>query len=229
MLAEGKNNRTNWWIVRGNFYFWQSFIDFENMKNTSLVLNIVLFVGVIGLYILYFSGNKSKAASKTGGEATAEPANFKIAYIKIDSLVVNYGLAQEIHDGFAKQQDAFTKEYGDRRSKFESAAQAFQEKVQRGGFLTQERALQERDRLAGEEQQITRLDQELSAKLAQLQSDNNKQLLDSIMNYIKIYNKDKKYNYIFNATDVLVGDENHNITKEILTGLNARYSKNNPK
>lgn len=199
------------------------------MKNTSLVLNIVLFVGVIGLYILYFSGSKSKTASNAGGEATAEPSNFKIAYIKIDSLVVNYGLAQEIHDGFAKQQDAYTKEYGDRRSKFESAAQAFQEKVQRGGFLTQERALQERDRLAGEEQQITRLDQELSAKLAQLQSDNNKQLLDSIMNYIKIYNKDKKYNYIFNATDVLIGDENHNITKQILTGLNARYSKSNPK
>lgn len=194
------------------------------MKNTSLVFNIVLFVGVIGLYILYFSGNKSKGNSKSG-EATAEPANFKIAYIKIDSLVVNYGLAQEIHDGFAKQQDAYTREYGDRRSKFESAAQAFQEKVQRGGFLTQDRALQERDRLAGEEQQIGRLDQELSAKLAQLQADNNKQLLDSIMNYIRIYNKDKKYNYIFNATDVLVGDEAHNITKQILTGLNARYSK----
>jgi outer membrane protein len=199
------------------------------MKNTSLVLNIVLFVGVLGLYILYFSGSKTKTTSNAGGGTAADPTDFKIAYIKIDSLVVNYGLAQEIHDGFTRQQDAYTKEYGERRSKFESAAQAFQEKVQRGGFLTQERALQERDRLAGEEQQITRLDQELSAKLAQLQSDNNKQLLDSIMNYIKIYNKDKKYNYIFNATDILIGDENHNITKEVLAGLNARYSKNNPK
>lgn len=195
------------------------------MKNTSLVLNIVLFVGVIGLYILHFSGPKSNGPGKNGANESGSSSGLMIAYIKIDSLVVNYDLAQEIHEGFAKQQDAFTKEYGDKRSTFESAAMAFQEKVQRGGFLTQDRAIQERDRLAGEEQQISKLDQELSAKLAQLQADNNKQLLDSIMNYLKIYNKDKKYNYIFNASEILIGDEAHNITKEILTAMNSRYSK----
>ena len=195
------------------------------MKNTSLVLNIVLFVGVIGLYILHFSGHKSVGSGKSGANDGGASSDFKIAYIKIDSLVVNYDLAQEVHDGFTRQQEAYTKEYGEKRSRFESAAMAFQEKVQRGGFLTQDRAIQERDRLAGEEQQISKLDQELSAKLAQLQADNNKQLLDSIMNYLKVFNKDKKYNYIFNATEILIGDETHNITKEILTGMNARYSK----
>jgi outer membrane protein len=130
-----------------------------------------------------------------------------------------------MHDGFVKQQEAFTKEYGEKRNRFESQAAAFQEKVQRGGFLSQERAMQERDRLMGEEQQITKLDQELSTKLAQIQTDNNKQLLDSIMSYLKIYNKDKKYSYILNAGEVLIGDETSNITKEVLFGLNARYSK----
>ena len=130
-----------------------------------------------------------------------------------------------MHDGFTKQQESYTKEYGEKRSRFEAQAQTFQEKVQRGGFLTQETAMQERDRLMAEEQQITKLDQELSAKLSQIQADNNKQLLDSIMNYLKTFNKDKKYNYIFNAAEVLIGDESHNITKEVLVGLNARYSK----
>ena len=148
-----------------------------------------------------------------------------IAYIKVDSLAVNYDFAQEMHDSFVKQQEAFTKEYGEKRSRFESQAADFQEKLQRGGFLSQERAMQERDRLMGEEQQITKLDQELSTKLAQIQADNNKQLLDSIMNYVKIYNKDKKFKYIFNSAEILVGDEAYNITKEILVGLNARYSK----
>jgi outer membrane protein len=139
--------------------------------------------------------------------------------------VVNYDFAQEMHDGFTRQQEAFTKEYGEKRNRFESQAAAFQEKVQRGGYLTQERAMQDRDRLMGEEQQIAKLDQELSAKLAQMQADNNKQLLDSVMNYLKIYNKDKKYSYILNAAEVLIGDEAHNITKEVLTGLNSRYSR----
>lgn len=194
------------------------------MKNTSLIAFVVLGVAVAGLYILHFAGGKSKSVSDGDGGKDAA-AGFKIAYIKVDSLVVNYDFALEMHDSFTKQQDSYTKEYADRRSKFESQAAAFQEKVQRGGFLTQDRAIEERDRLLGEEQQIGKLDQELSSKLAQLQAENNKQLLDSVMNYLKVFNKDKKYNYIFDAAGVLVGDDSHNITKEILTGLNARYSK----
>ena len=139
--------------------------------------------------------------------------------------MVNYDFAQEMHDGFTKQQEAFTKEYGEKRSLFETQAAAFQEKVQRGGFLSQDHAMQERDRLVGEEQKITKLDQELSAKLAQIQADNNKQLLDSIMNYVKIFNRDKKFSYILNSSEVLIGDETHNITKEVLVGLNARFTK----
>lgn len=194
------------------------------MKNTSIVLSVILFVAVAGLYILHFSGNKSNVGKvgENGKEASSE---LKIAYIKVDSLVVNYDFAQEMHDNFTKQQESYSKEYGEKRTKFESQAAAFQEKVQRGGYLTQERAMQDRDRLAGEEQQIAKLDQELSAKLQQMQAENNKQLLDSVMNYLKIYNKTAKYSYIFNAAEVLIGDETHNITKEVLVGLNARYTK----
>ena len=195
------------------------------MKNTSLVLIVILFIAVAGIYILHFNGNKLNSSGKDGANDGSASSNLKIAYIKVDSLVVNYDFAQEMHDGFAKQQEAFSKEYGEKRNRFESQAAAFQEKVQRGGFLTQERAMQERDRLMGEEQQITKLDQELSTKLSQIQAENNKQLLDSLMNYLKIYNKSKKYNYILNAGEVLIGDEAHNITKDVLVNMNSRFSK----
>jgi len=45
------------------------------------------------------------------------------------------------------------------------------------------------------------------------------------MTYLKIINKEKKYNYILNAGEVLIGDEAHNITKDVLINMNARYSK----
>lgn len=199
------------------------------MKNTSLVLSIVLFIAVAGLYLLYFTGVNSTSLGVAGSDNDKKLSGFNVAYIKVDSLVVNYDFAQDIHDGFTKQQEAFTKEYGEKRSRFESQAMAFQEKVQRGGFLTQERAMQERDRLVGEEQQIGRLDQELSSKLAQMQADNNKILLDSIMSYLKVYNKNKQYSYIFNASEILIGDEKNNITKEVLINLNARYAKSKTK
>ncbi|HEY3369207.1 MAG TPA: OmpH family outer membrane protein [Prolixibacteraceae bacterium] len=195
------------------------------MKNTSLVLIVILFIAVAGLYILHFSGNKLNGSGTEASNEGGASSGLKIAYLKVDSLVVNYDFAQEMQENFAKQQEAYTKEYGEKRSRFESSAAAFQEKVQRGGFLTQESAMQERNRLMGEEQQITKLDQELSTKLSQIQADNNKQLLDSLMTYLKIFNKDKKYTYILNAGDVLIGDESHNITKEVLVNMNIRLSK----
>lgn len=195
------------------------------MKNTSLVLIVILFIAVAGIYILHFSGNKMNGSGKDGTNEGGASSEIKIAYLKVDSLVVNYDFAQEMQENFAKQQEDYTKEYGEKRSRFESQAAAFQEKVQRGGFLTQESAMQERNRLMSEEQQITKLDQELSTKLSQIQADNNKQLLDSLISYLKVFNKDQKYTYILNAGEVLIGDEAHNITKDVLVNMNGRYSK----
>jgi outer membrane protein len=195
------------------------------MKNSNVALFVVLFLAVAGIYILHFTSNNSNKSKveDTSGELLA--SDIKIAYIKIDSLVINYDYAQEMLDVFNKQQEAFTKEYGDKRNRFESQAASFQEKVKRGGFLTEESAIRERDRLLGEEQQIQKLDQDLSTKLSQIQANNNKVLLDSISNYLKIYNKDKKFTYILNSEGILLGEESLNITKIILDNLNDRFSK----
>jgi len=195
------------------------------MKNTSLILNLILAVAVVVIYVLHFSGNSSSESVDGNSSVATSNADLKIAYVKVDSLILNYQLAEELHDSFTKNQEAYTKEYADKRSSFEKRAAAFQEKVQRGGFLTQDRAIQERDRLVSEEQEILSLDQELSTKLSEMQSANNKQLIDSLMNYLKEYNANKKYSYIFNAGDILIGDEAHNITKEVLDALNARYNE----
>lgn len=193
------------------------------MKNTSLILNLALLIAVIVIYVLHFTSSKSNASGNES-EASSQLTDMKIAYVKVDSLIVNYDLAQELHDSFTKNQDAYTKEYAARRSKFEQQAAAFQEKVQRGGFLSEQRAVQERDRLVGEEQEILKLDQELSGKLAEMQNANNQQLLDSLMNYLKTFNAERKYSYIFNSSGILIGDDAHNITKEVLNALNARYA-----
>jgi outer membrane protein len=36
-----------------------------------------------------------------------------------------------------------------------------------------------------------------------MQAANNQQIIDSLLNYLKIYNADKKYDFILNAADVL--------------------------
>jgi outer membrane protein len=148
----------------------------------------------------------------------------RIAYVKADSVIMNYDLAEDLHDEFTQKQEAYNSEFGTKRQSFEKEAAAFQEKLQRGGFLTEQRAIQERDRLVGKEQEILQLDQDLSGKLAELQAANNKQILDSLLNYLNEFNKTHHYDYILNGSDVLVGSEANNITAKVLKALNERYS-----
>jgi outer membrane protein len=79
--------------------------------------------------------------------------------------------------------------------------------------------------LVGREQEIVKLDQELSAKLSGIQAENNKQLLDSVISYLNVLNESRNYDFILNAGDILLGDENSNITSVVLESMNGMYNK----
>jgi len=195
------------------------------MKGTSLIVSIVLFVAVAVLYVLHFtSGGKGGQNSGSDDRAVISRDGLKIAYVKADSVIMNYELAEFLHDDFTKKQEAYTTEYTTKRKTFEKDAATFQEKLQRGGFLSEQRAVQERDRLVGIEQEIQKMDQELSAKLSEMQSVNGQQVLDSLQSCLKYYNKSKKYDYILNASSVLIGGEGDNITADILKMINEKYT-----
>lgn len=193
------------------------------MKGSSLIVSIVLFIAVAVLYVLHFTGNKSGSAVSTESRPVSSGDGIRIAYVKADSVILNYALAEDLHNEFTKKQEAYTTEYGTKRQSFERDAAAFQEKLQRGGFLTEQRAIQERDRLLGIEQEVSKMDQELSTKLADMQATNNKQVLDSLMSCINEYNTGNKYDYIFSASNILVGKEADNLTALILKRMNDKY------
>ena len=195
------------------------------MKGTSLIVSIVLFIAIAVLYVLHFVGEESNEHGSDGEErAVINRDVLKIAYVKADSVLLNYDLSQDLHDDFTKKQEAYTSEYGIKRQVFEKDAAAFQEKLQRGGFLSEQRAVQERDRLVGMEQEVLKMDQELSTRLSELQAENNKKILDKLMDYVKELNVDNKYDYVFNASNILIGDEADNLTSDVLKALNERYA-----
>jgi outer membrane protein len=193
------------------------------MKNNSTFIHVILALAVIGLYVLYFTGNKKDQSNQTGTKDQDTNAPVKVAFVKLDSVLANYDLAKKLNDDFNRKQDSYTKEYGQKRIDFEKQANAFQEKLKRGGFLTQERAMQERNRLIGMQQEIQKLDNDLSGKLQSMQQKINQQIIDSISNYVKVYNVDKKYDLIFSNANLLEGSDQHNITRKVTSELNKRY------
>ena len=191
------------------------------MKN-SIIVNVILAVAVVGLYIVQFAGGKKdKADQSKSDQGSGKPLS--IAYVKMDSMLYTYELAKKLNAEFTEKTESFRKEYTDKRIKFERDAAAFQEKVQRGGFLTEDRARQEQERLVGIQQEIQKLDIDLRQKLSDMQAQINQQIVDSISSYLKSYNAVKKYDIILNSASMLEGSDQYNITKEVTKGLNDRY------
>ena len=200
------------------------------MKGTSLIVSIVLFVAVAVLYVLHFTGgSKNGKDSGSDNRAVINRDGLKIAYVKADSVILNYKLAEFLHDEFTKKQQAYAGEYTTKRKSFEKDASSFQEKLQRGGFLSEERAVQERNRLAVLEQEIMKMDQDLSTKLGEIQNTNSQQVLDSLLNCLKQFNVGKQYDYILNGTSILIGAEGDNITGDVLRMMNEKYLATNKK
>lgn len=107
------------------------------------------------------------------------------------------------------------------------AKQEFQKKYENNAFISQERAQQEYNRLAKLEQDLQALQNKLSNELATENQKNSLMLRDSINSFLKEYNRTKGYSLILSNTgfdNLLYADSAFNITKEIVDGLNARYS-----
>jgi outer membrane protein len=191
------------------------------MKNSTIV-SVIMGIAIAVLFILHFTANNSSKLSM-GQNNQGASNSVSIAYVKMDSVLFTYELAKKLTANLQTNQESFKKEYSVKRIKFEKDAAAFQEKVQRGGFLTEERAKLEREQLVGQQQEIERLDYELTQKLNEMQGQINQQIIDSISSFLKSYNTDKKYDIILNSASMLEGTPKFNITKDVAVGLNKRY------
>ena len=197
------------------------------MKKLPLIMSIIALVGVVILFVLFILGKQGNEKSdQQSTKSTPVEGGLKIAYLQTDSVLLNYELSIDLNEDYIDKQKQYSNEYANKRKSVEQKAAAFQEKVQRGGFLTEERAMRERDRILAEQQEVQQLDQELSNKLATMEQKINGQLIDSIKSYVETYNKTHQYDYIFsNNGNIIVGAQPYNITKDILEGLNDRYFK----
>jgi len=191
------------------------------MKRLPFIASLISLVGVTTLFVSTLTSCSPKSSDKSPASGSGE---IKIAYILTDSVLVNYQMAIDLHQEFMSQQQQYNSDFGKKRESLERQAAAFQDKVQRGGFLNEERAMAERDRLLGQQEEMKRMDYELSSKLSQMEASINQRIADSITSYVKEYNKDHKYTFVLSNSGIIIdADQQYNISKEILDGLNARY------
>jgi outer membrane protein len=195
------------------------------MKHFSLILNGVLLLLVGYLYYLHFSSSKKHTVSLLRSPKDSCNHGNKVAYIDLDSLQNRYEYYKILKADFERKQAASNNEVTDLQKRYQSRAMQLQQKGATMSQQEQEAAMKE----------INQMQQGLQAKKQALDNDlynsNSKMkedILTKIQNFLKEYNNDGRYDYVFSYEPGLMfyKDSALNITSDVINGLNNLYAKN---
>ena len=192
-------------------------------------MNAILAIAVVVLFILVL-GNKSSNTTHQiiTGKDTVCTGKLPIAYVNIDSLLLNYTFAKESNESLIKKQEDSRLTINTQARQLQSEMAEFQRKLENNAFLSRDRAQQEQVRLQKKQQDLQALDGKLSQQLVQVQQKMSEQLRDTINKFMKEFNKNHKYQLIISNTsndNVLYADKGYDITAEVTKLLNERCAK----
>ena len=195
------------------------------MKQLSTVLKSVL---VIAAAVLFGCQPSNKSDNMSGTQkAVVGETDYSVAYINTDSLLLKYTYAKALSEKIMGKQEASRADFNEKAKVFQQDAVEFQRKVQNNGFLSLDRAEKEQQRLAKAERDLQELNQRLSNELMLEQETINRQLRDTLVNYLEEYSKANPYKIILSNTmgdNVLYSAPGVDITNQIVEALNARYT-----
>ena len=195
------------------------------MKNFSLIINLVLLILVGYLYYLHFSPSKKSVAFVHLGKDSAKNHGNKVAYLDLDSLQNNYEYYKKIRGEFDRKQEASNNEITNLQKRYQARAMQLQQKGPTMNQQDQESAMKEINQM---QQGLQEKKQSLDNELFNYNSKMKEDILTRIQNFLKEYNKDGRYDYIFSYEPgfMFYKDTALNITSDVITGLNAEYVRN---
>lgn len=169
--------------------------------------------------------NNQKEEPAAEGAATADPTGLKIAYVEVDSLMSQYQFCKDYNLLLNKKGENAANTLAQKQRALQQHANALQKKYESNGFTTRDELERAQNQLAKEQQDLAELDQRLTNELAMENAKLNEELRDSIQAFLKVYNKTKKYDYIFSrqGDNILMANKKYDITDEVVAGLNKRY------
>lgn len=194
----------------------------QKMKNHRilLIINVICLAGIIALFILFFLPKKDAPVAQGNGE-------FTFAFVNTDSIMSQYAfvddmetelsaLEKRLQDQYAASVNAFQKEYNDYLKKGSAGLYT----------LAEQKKIEEK--LAKKQESLTQLDQQLSQQLMAAKQLKTMEMHDTIVNYLKRYNESKGFTIIFEKMyggGLLYVDPAHDITREVIEGLNKEYEQ----
>jgi outer membrane protein len=190
-----------------------------------LGLNLAALVGVIILFILYFTGSGNKSNSISGAVGKAGKGALSVAFVNNDSILSHYELVKKMRADLEAKGKRLEGEVASQQQAFEKDAAYFQEQVAKKAISDQS-AQEIYGQLQQNQKKIYDLRDRYAAELQQSEMDMNVALIDSVMNFLKRYNEKYKFDYILGFTkggNILYANDTLDVTNDVIKELNAAY------
>lgn len=194
------------------------------MKKLSVILYVVLFLAVIGLYFLHFTGGKKDKKSDTSGSVTGIPSE-GIAYINVDSVIFKFDMFLDRRDELMSKQKSAEAELNSKGSQYEKGARDYQDKVSKG-LVTRATAAQMEQSLLQQQQELVNLRDQLQSNLMEEEQVMNRQILEYITKFLEENRSEYNCQYILGksfGSVVLYSDKSFDITQKVLDAINKKY------
>lgn len=202
----------------------------NNRGRISLFMSIVLFAGLIVLYILYFTNDRDDEKQEShlrtehpGGDDESRP--LKVAFVNSDKVLNKYELVKKLSQELAAEEKLRENQLMQRQKAYEKDASYFQDQVA-SNTISEESAQSIYEQLMIEQQNIMDLSDQLAAELAEKEFEMNGILLDSVANYLERLNKKYNYDYILSYNrggSILLAKDTFDLTDQVIEGLNSEY------
>ena len=157
--------------------------------------------------------------------AAVSADGLKIAYVEVDSLMTQYNFAKDYSVTLQKQSNNARNTLNQKGNALQAAVANFQQKVNNNGFTSREQAASQQAAIERQQRDLQELQARLEGELASQTAKFNEALRDSLQNFLKDYNNDKKYDMILakSGDNILMANKRFDITQDVINGLNKRY------
>lgn len=198
------------------------------MKNGMMIWNVLL--SLVAGFLLFKqlgpSGKGSGASKKQGHDSVGNGSDFRMAYFEMDSVAASFDLVKEVKTELAKKENAINAEVEKMTRTFQQRYGELQNKAQAGSMNQGEvdAASLELKKMDDDiKVRKSQLDQEYSDLMVRRQTE----IKNKIEDFLKDYNKTRKYSYIISYEQGLFyfRDSAYNITVDVVKGLNQFYKK----
>ena len=169
--------------------------------------------------------NASPKMDDQPASGSASGAGIKIAYVEVDSLMTQFDFAKDYSESLQKKSINARNTLTQKGNALQAAVNNFQQKLNNNGFTSREQAESQQAAIQRQQRDLQDLQARLETELANETAKFNEALRDSLQNFLKDYNADKKFDLILSKAgdNILMADKKFDITQDVINGLNKRY------